>query len=221
MAKKKPEDHLPKRGAAKKSGKKTMVGPPLDPEADFETPVKKGETTDAAAPKEKGTSLLVEQPKKPKVVGRRFEAFFLKPAFTKTAKGDLMVGFRMTVPIEAEHETVLPKLIWDGYKDVRKKARLGTKFKDLPAQHVLFYLSDKDPDAKCELPVAQLLQAHVDVVQRKGEGESRKVFRLSFMLQSKQSREIAHFADFNHGNNFWIELENVTIDMFEDDEEKD
>lgn len=182
------------------------------------------EKADPASVKEKGTTLLVEQPKKPKVVGDRFEAFYLKPSFGKNPKGDLTLGFRMTLEMTKEHEKVLPKAIWDAYKDVTKKNRAGVKLRDVRAQHVIFFLNEITNKESLELKVAQILQARIEVIVKKGEGESRKVIRLSFVFQVKHSRDAAHFADFNYGNHFWLAIEEVApdlLDVGQEDEEGD
>lgn len=155
---------------------------------------------------EKGSSLLVEQPPKPKVVGELFEAFYLKPVYKKNAKGALLVGLQITAPIEKEHSSILPGLLANAYKATLKRGVAGQRLKDVPAQNVSFYAASDQPEPMCELAAAQILNAHVDVIQRKGEGESRKVHRLSFLAQVKHSADVLRFADRNYGNNFWIKL---------------
>src|SRR5258707_9037835 len=91
---------------------------PLDAAKDFDTrTTKEGSTADPATA-EKG-SLLVEQPPKPKVVGNRMELFYDKPIFGKY-KDVVTVSLVCTMPVEKEHEDLLPKLVRDAYHDVKK-----------------------------------------------------------------------------------------------------
>jgi hypothetical protein len=43
------------------------------------------------------------------------EAFYPKPVFGKTKDGKKTIGLRFTVPLENEHDGLLPKIIHDGY----------------------------------------------------------------------------------------------------------
>jgi len=207
---KKVEDHLPKK-APKKTGKRGIK--PLDIDKDFPEPVKKEPAKHAPE------SLMVEQPKRPTVVGDRFEAFYLKPVFGKTKDGKKTIGLRFTVPLENEHEGLLPKIIHDGYRDIRKTGRVGMRFNNVPGQRAEIFLTHDIKEDALVLPAAKFLTSKIDIVERKGEGESRKVIRLSFMLQVEHSREVAHFADYNYGNNFWLCLEETEESLFDEDEE--
>lgn len=169
----------------------------------------------------KAPTLLVEQPRKPSVSGERFKVTYLKPSMRRTVKGDLLLGFRMTLPLEPDHKAVLPKLVVEKFRDVSKRGCAGIKLKDVPAQKVEFFLDDISKDAALELPVAKFLQGHIDLVQRKGEGESRKVIRLSYVLQVPVSDEVLHFAGFNCGAEFWIRMTEVEPDLLELDDEED
>ena len=41
------------------------------------------------------------------------------------------------------------------------------------------------------------------------------------MLQVEHSREVAHFADYNYSNNFWLTLEETEESLFDADEDED
>lgn len=208
------EEHpAPKPPPPKRTGKRG-IGPALDPSDDFDTPTRK----EAEAPKAQG-SLLVEQPPKPKVVGDRFEVFYLKPIFAKTPKGDITVSLAITLPLEDSHDGLLPKIIHDGYRDITKKGRKGMTFTELPGQHAMFFLTSDIREESLVLPAAKMINASLALVQRKGEGEARKVIRLSFRLQVKLSKEVAHFAEQNLGNNFWLSLKETDEPLFDEEDE--
>jgi hypothetical protein len=207
----------------KKSGKRGLTlanavhSAALDPGADFDTPTRK-ETEAEPQPQAHG-SLLVEQPPKPKVVGDRFEVFYLKPIFAKTPKGDITVSLAITLPLEDSHDGLLPKIIHDGYRDITKKGRKGMTFTELPGQHAMFFLTSDIREESLVLPAAKMINASLALVQRKGEGEARKVIRLSFRLQVKLSKEVAHFAEHNLGNNFWLSLRETEEPLFDEEDD--
>lgn len=220
------KDHLPeKRNAPKRSGKRGIG--PLDVEKDFNSPVKVANVVETTGPaqgnsiviKAVSSSLMVEQPKRPVVVGDRFEAFFLKPTFSKTKDGKKLVGLRFTVPVDDEHDEVLPKIVHDGYKDMKKKGRAGIRFNGVPGQAVEVFLSQDIKEDALTLPAAKFLNSRIDIIERKGEGAARKVFRLSFTLQVEQSHEVRNFATENHGNNFWLEMDETEEPLFDEDDE--
>ena len=165
-------------------------------------------------------SLLAEQPPKPKVVGNRMEVFYDKPFFGKF-KDVVTLALVCTLPVEKEHETLLPKLIRDAYHDIIKKGRKSSTLKDadLPGQRVAFYLNDVIKEEILVMPAAKLIHVALSEVQRKGEGVSRKVIRLAFRLQVKLSHEVATFAEHNLQNNFWITLQDTEESLFDEEEE--
>lgn len=210
-----------KKHAPKRTGSRglTLANAHKDKEQEFTgTLAEQDEKREAAAAAngetkvtEKGSSLLVEQPARPKVVGEMFEVFYLKPVYKKNPKGQLLVGLQITAPLEKDHVSILPLDFVNAYKATLKRRVAGQKMKDVPAQNVSFYAASDQPEPMCTLTAAQILNAHVDVIQRKGEGESRKVHRLSFLAQVKHSGPVLHFADKNYGNNFWLKLESAQL----------
>jgi len=200
--------HLPTK-PPKRTGKRGIK--PLDEE---------DRKTRSAEPREpEKATLMVEQPKRPVVVGDRFEAFYLKPSFSKTKDGKKLVGLRFTVPLEDEHEGLLPKIVHDGYRDVKKKGRNRIGFNGVPGQCVDIYLSQDIKEESLTLPAAKFLNSRIDIIERKGEGATRKVIRLSFTLQVEQSHEVRNFATENHGNNFWLTIDESEEPLFDEDEE--
>jgi len=210
MPKKKANSALPKH-APKRTGKRGIG--PIDAVKDFDSPVKRD------PPEAKG-SLLVEQPPKPTIVGDRMEVFYLKPLFGKTPKGDITVSLAITLPVEDEHDGLLPKIVHDGYRDVLKKARKAINFSELPGQRAEFYISSDAKEESLVLPAAKMINTSLALIQRKGEGQSRQVVRLSFRLQVKLSREVAHFAENNLQNSFWLKLSESQEELFDEDDEE-
>ena len=210
MSKEKKQLLPDKKNAPKKTGKKGIG--PLDPVKDFENPLNK------KAIEETRGSFLVKQPLRPTVVGNRFEAFFLKTTFSKTKEGRKLVSLRFTVPLEDEHIDVLPKIVADGYKDVKKKGRNKIGFNGIPGQSVHLHLSQDIKEDVLAMPAAKFLNSRIDIIERKGEGEVRKVIRLGFTLQVEQSHEVRNFATENHGNTFWLNMADTEEELFDEDD---
>jgi len=171
-------------------------------------------------------SLLANNPPKPKVVGDRFEAFYLKPYFAKSPKGDLSVALAFSVALEKEHKELLPKIVADAYHDVLKKGRKSMTLRGIPGQRVLIFISHDSKGEILFLAAAKVISASLALIERKGEGAARKVIRFSFRLQvpipaGAKSDEVSYFAERNLQNSFWLKLEEADPALFEDDSEEE
>lgn len=209
------EEHLPKR-APKKTGKRG-VGPknePLDPVKDFESPTK-------VAPAEPKGSLLAEQPPQPTVVGDRIKMHYLKPSFSASAKGEKLLAMHITLPLTKEHteDSLLPKTIRDAWDVISKHGRKKLDLNGLPGQHVVFYMTPDIDDAKLVLPAAKVTNVSLAVIQKKGEGESQKIIRLSFRLQVPVSHEVEKFAVMNYRSDWWLVMSDTDEPLFDEDED--
>jgi hypothetical protein len=62
------------------------------------------------------------------------------------------------------------------------------------------------------------MSGNIALVERKGEGTSRKVVRLAFQLQTVRSESLAHFSELNMGGDLWLELKETQESLWDDDE---
>lgn len=217
-----------KKNAPKKTGKR---GPqPLDPEKDFDSPTRKdaeekqGKLTTIVTKQQEQGSLLANNPPKPKVVGDRFEAFYLKPYFAKSPKGDLSVSLAFSVALEKEHKDLLPKIVADAYHDVLKKGRKSMTLRGIPGQRVEIFISHDSKETTLFMPAAKVISAGLALIERKGEGAARKVIRFSFRLQvpipaNAKSDDVSYFAERNLQNSFWLKLAEADPELFKDEDE--
>jgi hypothetical protein len=212
------KSHLPDRKhAPKKTGKR--LPRPEDP-----SELVTEQTEMSAGPK---GSLLAEQPPKPKIVGDRFQAFYLKPYFQKDGKsGKLSVAMAFSVALEKEHRPLLPKIVAEKYHDVLKRGCAGMKLRQIPAQAVEIYLEPDSPNVYLELPAAKVTNAALALIQRKGEGAARKVIRFAFRLEifipkDAKSDPISYFAERNIQNDFWLKMEETNVKLFDDEEDEE
>lgn len=214
MTKKKDSSLLPdKKNAPKKSGK--GMKPPEDADE------KIGKLTTIVT---KQGSLLADNPPKPKVVGDRFEAFYLKPKFDKTPKGKLFVGLPFTVALEKAHKELMPAIVASGYTDLLKKGRAGMKLKNIPSQRVEVFSAHDSKSPALFLSAARVTFANLALIQRKGEGVARRVIRFSFRFEvpipaQAESDPVSHFAERNIQNTFWIKMEQTDQTLFDDGDE--
>lgn len=206
----------------KRTGKRGIGPKPEAPE----------ETTSAAAADEQPAgelvdtsegegSLLVKQPPKPTVVGDRIEAYFLKHTYSKTTEGKRLVSLHMTLPLTEEHteDGLIPERIRDDWALMNKHGRTKLELNGIGGQRVCIFLSSNAPedDPKLVLPAAKVTNVQLAVVQKKGDGETKKVIRLSFRLQVPVSDKVAKFADGHYGANYWIKLEEAQEALFDED----
>ena len=212
------KSHLPdKKHAPKKTGKR--LPPPEDPEDKIE------KLTTVVTKQEATGSLLADNPPKPKVVGDRFEAFYLKPHFAKSAKGDLSVALAFSVALEKEHKELLPKLVADAYHDVLKKGRKSMTLRNVPGQRVEIFLQNDDKSPELFLPAAKITSTTLALVERKGEGAARRVIRFSFRLQvpipaQAKTDQVSYFAERNLQASFWLKMEEADPALFDEPDEE-
>lgn len=212
-----------RKNAPKKSGKKTLVGRPLDQDKDFDVPAIKAKELlaelDKPTPKKevaKG-SLLALQPDTPTVANGRIKVFYDKPHHSKY-KDVILIALQITVPLTEKHLKFLPKIIADGFHDINKKGRSRMNFRDLPAQHVTFYLDSNRKEEVLSIPAAKMVSANLALIQQKGEGTARDVVRFAFQLQAEHSKPLETFAALNLANDFWVEMENTQESLWDEEE---
>lgn len=218
---KKAKGHLPdKKNAPKRTGQRG-IKPPLDPVEDFEKPVKTGEEAVAELdkPKAKG-SLLADNPPKPTVANGRMKVFYDKP-FTTKVKDKILIALACTVVLEKEHDELLPKIIADAHRDMRK-GRTRINLTDIPAQSVSFFLESTTPadEALIEIEACRMINTNLAIVQRKGEGSTRSVVRLSFRLQTVREAHLVEWASLNLANDHWIELSESQGTLWDDEDDE-
>jgi len=210
-----------KKNAPKKTGKRLPV-----PEDKTSAEEKIDKLTTVVTKQNEG-SLIANNPPKPKVVGSRFEAFYLKPYFAKSPKGDLSVSLAFSVALEKEHKELLPKIVAEAYHDVLKRGRKSMTLRNVPGQRVELYMEHDSKKVALFLAAAKVTSASLALIERKGEGAARKVIRFSFRLQvpipaAAESDPVSYFAERNLQNSFWLILEEADPALFEtqgDDEE--
>jgi hypothetical protein len=215
MKKKSPADKLPRK-APKRTGRKG-IGPALDPVKDFETPTRKK----PEAAKEQAELLKVPATAPKLIVKDRMAIRYLRPIFDKTKKGKLTVALKFSLPITEEHMDVLPKIMHDGWQIISKRGRKRLDLIDVPPQRVAFYLASDIGEEALVMPAALVSHVAYAVVQKKGEGEAKKVIRLSFRLQVPVSQEVEHFAVHNVDADFWMVMKPSQEDLFDEDEEEE
>lgn len=214
---------LPKK-APKKTGKKGIGPKEFDGDlVEQDQQRQEKENTEGVQVTEQGSSLLVEQPKKPTVVGKLFEAFMMKPAFYQTKKGKRFIDYRFTVELTKEHDDVIPELIAARHKDAVKKGSAGVILRDVPAQNVGIFLANDMQDPAIELDQCQVLDhSRINIILKKGEGTARRVVRLTIAFRLALTKERGYFAEQNFNNHFWLKLSETQPDLLEleDDEDK-
>lgn len=193
--------------------KKALTGKPvpLDPEIDFEKPVTRQKPMSAGP-------LAAVNPQTPSVANGRFKCFFDRPIFSKY-KDVVLIALQFTVPLDQDHDALLPDVIAAAHKDVMKKGRVRINLNGIPAQHAMLFLSSASVEDMATLPACKMVNVNIAMVERKGEGSARKVARLSFRLQSERSEQLAHFAELNMSNDFWLELRDTQETLWDSEEE--
>jgi hypothetical protein len=208
---------MKKKGKIHPKGKKKGKTPPLDPKADFDTPLRKAKKTPAQR------TLISLPPAEPKtlVQDERMAASYVKPHFDRNKKGDRFVSLEVSMHLTKDHDGMMPKQIEQGWDFLGKEGYKRLDVIGVKPHAVKFFLTSKDADAALEIPAAKVTHVSLQVIEEKGTGKANKIIRLSFRLKVQLSRDVAHFSEWNFGDNYWIELAEAQGNLLEEPEEEE
>lgn len=207
----KPEDTLPK--TAKRNGKKYLAGRPLDPDEDFATPAKK--------PQEEMFSKEETNSERPTVLEGKMLVIFLKPIYSKPPKRDREIALQMSMPLSDLHmkgRTLDPKIkkAWD---TVSEGDANSVDLGELDPRRVEIFLAPDIKKPELDFHVARIAACKVGLVQKRGEGEARRMVRLLFRVQVPVNKQVSEFADNSYPNPFWISFSKTNEELPESEEE--
>jgi hypothetical protein len=195
--------------------KKQKKAKPLNPKKDFDTPTRKPAGEQAAL-----VQIPLKEPEK-LVENKRMKVSYVRPRFDRNKKGNRYVSLEISQVITVEHKDFLPKLIMGAWEDLAKKNRTRLDLKDVPLQAAKFYLAHDMEDAALELSAARVTNVSLQVVEEKGTGKANKVIRLSYRLRVPLSRDVAHFSEWNFGDQYYLVMAEAAGDNLLEDEEED
>jgi len=198
-----------------KTGKVKHRAKKLSARKDFDQPVKK------VAPAQRDlldVHLTVKEPEK-LVRNSRMSVVYVKPHFDRNKKGSRYVAFEVSQQLTREHDGLLPKPVADAYSDIAKKNRKRVDLINLKAQLAKFFLTHDDREPALTLMGARVSHVSLQVIEEKGTGKANKVIRLSYRLRVPLSRDVAHFAEWNFGDRYWLYMEESQGHLLEEEEE--
>jgi hypothetical protein len=148
------------------------------------------------------------------------KAFYGTPRYSKF-KDVVLIALQMSIPLSEKHLKLLPKIVEAGFHGLNdKEGFTRINLKNIPPQHVVFYLESDQKTPILTLSVAKVTSANVALIEQKGEGKIRSVVRFAFNLQSEDSDAISNFARLNVDNNFWIEMSKSQEDLWDVEEDE-
>lgn len=197
-------------------GRKGKKNRPLNPKRGFNEPTHR-------PPAAQGT--LVEiPPKEPEklVENNRMKVSYVKPHFDRNKKGNRFVSLECSHAVTAIHKDLLPEIIIEAWQDIVKKNRTRLDLKGIPSQMAKFYLSHDIGEAALEIPAARITHVSLQVIEETGTGKANKVIRLRYRLRVPLSRDVAHFSEWNFGDQYYLVMDAAAGDnLLEDDEEEE
>lgn len=211
---------MKKKGKPMKKGKKAK-NPPLDPHADFDTPTRR--PAKKAKKRDPAQRTLIQMPAgEPKtlVQDERMAASYVKPHFDRNKKGDRFVSLEVSMHLTKDHDGMMPKQIEQGWDFLGKEGYKRLDVIGVKQHAVKFFLTSKDTDPALEIPAAKVTHVSLQVIEEKGTGKANKIIRLSFRLKVQLSRDVAHFSEWNFGDNYWLEMVEAQGNLLEDTEEE-
>jgi hypothetical protein len=187
----------------------TKTGTALDPEKDFETPVRKQMT-------------LIEGEGEAQTVVRDgfIAATFVKPHLARDKNDKAFISFELSLPLEDEHKKgkVVPKRLPEAWAAVEDHGFDEVSIPDVPAQTITMAVAPEAAKDKTALsiPFVEIEKAEISVVEEKGTGESRVVTRLRFRAKCELDNENWRFARVHFGHVVWIKLEKTQGSLLEE-----
>ena len=187
---------LPKE-APKKTGKRGIK--PLDPEEDFDTPLKK----------EPEQGALIEQEEAPPASEVQNDMVLMKFVRCKLSKdnksGKRFVNMEFSTGLSDESAPFFGREIEERYAMLRDDAGVTElRISDMEIHTIdVAIAADMKPAIHAAIVPERVTLA---VVQDKGSGEEIDVIRLSFVASIPQTDDTLHFGGNNHGNLMWISM---------------
>jgi hypothetical protein len=167
----------------------------LDPEKDFEEPVKK----------EPKLLEIEEQPVAPQFVQKKqMMAHFIKPHFGSD-KDEKFMEMEFSMNLTPEHKGLIPEIVENAWKFIDDDGSGFVGDLDVPAQSVEIRLAPDD-DIRWEEKGAVISQAALAVVEEKGTGEAEKVVRFKFRIQTDIKADTVKFATTKYAGPVWIKM---------------
>jgi hypothetical protein len=203
-----------KKARGKLIRKKRTKSKPLNAKKDFDTPLRR-------TPKQ--AQLLDTAPVQQQTLVKngRMYVSYVKPHFERNKKGDRFVALEVSMHLTKQHDGLLPANIEQAWSFLGKKGYKRLDLIQVPAHFAQFYLSDDIDEIALEIPAARVTHVSLQVIEEKGTGKANKIIRLSFRLKVGLSRDVAHFSEWNFGDNYWLILKEVQGNLLEDQEEED
>ena len=216
-----------KESSERPTSARLLKNRPLDPDADFETPVRKPsselpgakENPIAAAAKELGPDhtvgpaqrpLLapVEQAQKPKPVQNgRLLATYVGLGLERDKDNEKLVHLDFSFPLEKEHDSFIPKRVKDAWEWLKKSDNPLVQVGSIPPVMLEIFLDPKEKKPLLKVEAAEFSKAVIAVIEETGKRKSKLVTRFKFRLRTDRSDEVIEWAAWHDGEEFWVTLE--------------
>jgi hypothetical protein len=195
---------------AKKSGKAEMVGPPLDPNEDFDAPVRK-EPEQQTLP---GVEAKEADTPKP-VRNKKMLANFVQAILFRDTDDAPMLKFEFSFPVTPEHEEYLPEEVWDAWKIVKRGH--CKRYDVLAVPHQTITIAQV-PDDKDDLRIVgcQIDRPSLQVIEESGQGKNKVGIRFSFRAILERDKDSTRFAIAHDGEDVWITMRETQGTLLKD-----
>lgn len=206
---KKAKAHLPTK-APKRTGKRG-VGPKIDPEEDFDKPVKK----EAEQPE----LLTVPKQPTPAVQHGKMAVHFVRFVPDRSKDRNAVVFMDFSLELEEAHEGRLPREVEDEWRHFKKGSVKRTEPSGMGSQNLELSIA---PDAAVDLEVvAAMPRAVISRVTQKGKGKERKVIRLQMRFLTAYTDDVDRFCHNNFDETLWISMKESQMAFGEEEEASD
>lgn len=141
------------------------------------------------------------------IVGDKMNCEYVRPHFSEDKDGRFLL-MEFSMALTDEHKGMIPKSVEEVWKFMVKRHSESGQFRnidDIPTHTVEIFLA-ADTKKILRLTGSEVSSATLAIVEEKGSGKEKKVYRFSFRLKCDPTQENRDFATLNYGNSLWISM---------------
>jgi len=117
-----------------------------------------------------------------------------------------LVHLTFSFPLETAHDGYLPKKVKAAWDYLVESHDTLIQVAEIPPITLDLYEDTKEKKPVLHLVGAEFSKAVVQVIEEVGKGKATKVTRFAFRVLVERDEKTMHFAAWNDGEQFWIQM---------------
>ncbi len=109
-------------------------------------------------------------------------------------------------PLEEAHDGYLPRKVKEAWEWLSESGNKLVQVQGIDAITLDVFTTPTRAQRLIHVAGAEFIKAIISVVEEVGKGKAKMVTRFSFRLKVERNDEVIHFAAWNDGEEFWIQM---------------